>query len=202
MPMSDAKDPKKGQAEAVEPPKAGGSKVLPLLVGVNSLLLVAVLGFLALQLTRGAGGHAAAEPEKKAEEKEKAEPKKEEAKAEGKEGEGKEGEGKGEGKVVGSMGPMLKIPDFVIHLRNPEVDRYARMSFDIECYGESDKERLNQSLPKVRDAFIGYLSDRTVEDLRGSDGLSRTKDALQGRLRELVPEARVRALYISDFVVQ
>jgi flagellar FliL protein len=97
---------------------------------------------------------------------------------------------------------MVKLADFVIHLRNPEVDRYARMSFDVEVMNDSDKERLNANVPRVRDAFISYLSDRTLEELRGSEGLGRAKDALQQRLRELVPEARVRALYISDFVVQ
>ena len=45
------------------------------------------------------------------------------------------------------------------------------------------------------------LFDEQLE-LRGSEGLGRTKDALQLKLRELVPEARFRALYISDFVVQ
>ena len=97
---------------------------------------------------------------------------------------------------------MVKLTDFVIHLRNPDVDRYARMSFDAEVYAESDKDRLNANLPRIRDAFISYLSDRTLEDLRGSEGLRRTRDALQVKLREVVPDARVKALYISDFVVQ
>jgi flagellar FliL protein len=57
-------------------------------------------------------------------------------------------------------------------------------------------------MPRVRDAFISYLSDRTLEELQGAEGLSRTKDALQSKLRDLIPEARVRRLYISDFVVQ
>jgi len=97
---------------------------------------------------------------------------------------------------------MVKLSDFVIHLRNPDLDRYVRMSFDIEVIADPDKDKLNANIPRVRDAIISYLSDRTLEELRGSEGLGRTKDALQQRLRELVPEARIRALYISDFVVQ
>ena len=97
---------------------------------------------------------------------------------------------------------MVKLPDFVIHLRNPDLDRYVRLSFDIEVFADPDKDKLNANLPRVRDAIISYLSDRTLEELRGSEGLGRTKDALQQKLRELVPEARIRALYISDFVVQ
>jgi flagellar protein FliL len=191
------------------------NKMMPLLVGVNSLLLLGVLGFMGFSMMHKAPaahdkGEEAAEEEKPEKKEEGHAEKKEEGHGEKKEeghGEKKE-EGHGEkkdgehGAVAGGPGPMVKLPDFVIHLRNPELDRYARMSFDVEVIGDSDKDRLNANLPRVRDAFISYLSDRTLEELRGSEGLGRTKDALQQRLRELIPEARIRALYISDFVVQ
>ncbi len=190
--MSDAKEKKgdKGDAEAPAPAK-GGSKVLVILVAVNSLLLLGVMGFLGLQLKQlqhpaAAAEEHAAKGEEKAPEK----------------GEGKEEGGKGEGGGSKSGGVLVKIPDFVVHLRNPDADRYARVSFEVEVMADSDKERLQASSARVRDAFIGYLSDRTLEDLRGSEGLSRTKEALQTNLRQLLPDVRIRALYISDFVVQ
>jgi len=209
--MSDAKEKKgdaKGDAEAPAA-KAGGSKVLVILVAVNSLLLLGVMGFLGLQLKQLQHPAAAAEErsgkseEKKAEKGEPKEEKGEEKSAE--KGEGKE-EGGGHGGAEpgggGKNGVLVKIPDFVVHLRNPDADRYARVSFEVEVFADSDKERLVASSARVRDAFIGYLSDRTLEDLRGSEGLSRTKEALQGNLRQLLPDVRIRALYISDFVVQ
>lgn len=205
-------EPKKDAApEATPPPPpAKSSKLMPILVGLNSLLLIGVLGFMGYTMSHPPAAapvekhdDAEAEDEKaepKAEKAEKAEPK---AEAKEEKGEKKEGEGHGAPGAVGSgPGPMVKLADFVIHLRNPELDRYARMSFDVEVFAEPDKERLNANLPRVRDAIISYLSDRTLEELRGSEGLGRTKDALQQKLRELVPEARIRALYISDFVVQ
>jgi flagellar basal body-associated protein FliL len=223
--MSDAKDPKKGAdgkgGDAVAAPaKAGGSKLIPIVMGVNSLLLVGVMAFLVLQMKQQQQMFASilddtsktkrADPGDKAEKGEKAEAsgkgeekaeKKGEEKEEKSEGGGEKGEGKGEGGPAKGA-TMVRLADFVIHLRNPDADRYARMSFDVEVFGDSDKERLNASSPRVRDAFIGYLSDRTMEDLRGSEGLSRTKEALQTMLRQVAPDVRVRALYISDFVVQ
>ena len=205
--MSDAKDPKRADAkpEAGASKPGGGGKLLAILVGVNSLLLVGVMAFLVLQMRQqsqlaantehakvekhGEGGAAKAEAEKG------------EGNSEGGEGEAG-GEGTKEASVGGKIGPLVKISDFVVHLRNPDADRYARMSFDVEVFADSDRERLLAQLPKVRDAFITYLSDRTVEDLRGSEGLSRTKETLQTTLRQTLPDVRVRALYISDFVVQ
>ncbi len=170
---------------------------MPALIGFNSLLLVGVIGFMGFQMMHkppaAPGAENAANAAKPAEEHKEAPP------AEGKH------EGGEAPLAVGASagpGPMVKLPDFVVRLRNPDLDRYARITFEVEVLAEADKERFTAHLPRVRDAFISYLSDRTVEELSGSEGMGRTKDALQLRLRELVPEARFRALYISDFVVQ
>lgn len=209
--MSDAKKLEKADGPtAVSPtPSGGSSKVLLLIAIVNGVGMLGLLGFLALQTLRPPPSPAAAS----AAQGEHGEAGAGEA-AQGEHGEGgekkgaekdKPAEGKKGGLLsvpAGGMGPLVRIPEFVVHLRNPEVDRYARISFDIEVMGDSDRDELNAALPKVRDAIIVYLSDRTVEDLRGSEGLARAKEAMQTKLRELVPAARIRALYISDFVVQ
>jgi flagellar FliL protein len=204
--MSDAKKPVT-PATPPPPPASGGNKLMPILIGFNSLLLVGVLGFMGWQMMhkpaaaaeeKSDGAEAKSEEHGKPEKPEKAE----KAEAGEKKGEGREGEHPASAAMAGAPGPMVKLPDFVVHLRNPDLDRYARITFEVEVIAEPDKERLTANLPRVRDAFISYLSDRTVEELRGSEGLGRTKDALQQKLRELVPEARFRALYISDFVVQ
>jgi flagellar FliL protein len=99
------------------------------------------------------------------------------------------------------IGPTVRLPDFVIHLQNPEGDRYARISFELELDTEKDKAAITPNLPRIRDSFITYLSDRTLEELRGSKGLERTKQTLLKQLEEMVP-GRVRNVFITDFVVQ
>jgi len=108
----------------------------------------------------------------------------------------------GKGAKADERGPMLRMSDFVIQLRNPEFDRYAKFSFQIECVSESTKSVVEKSLPEVRDLFISYLNDRTFEELRGSGGLERVKVALYQRLQRAVPPDTARALFITNFVVQ
>lgn len=179
-------------------PAASSSKMVPLLVGVNTLI---VAGVLALQFFHPGASHAATTL----------------AKHEGKSsehGEGKEGEGSKEGggeegasaaetaNAGTPVGPTVKMPEFVIHLRNPEVDRYVRLTFEVEVQAEKDKTDLTAQMPRIRDAFISYLSDRTVEELRGSEGLEKTKQALLGRFIQVAPSVRAKALYITDLVIQ
>ena len=187
---------------AEEKPKAGkaggGSKLLLLLMAVNSLLLAGVLGVL---LLRPPGAHAApaaapasaehAEGEAKPEHGEEKKPE-----------EHSEGGEKAEGAAPGAAAVTVRLADFIVHLRDAENDRYARLSFEIEVKEERAKDVLTARMPQIRDAFLAYLSDRTVEELRGSEAMAQLKEALARRLHDIAPHAPVKALYVTDLVLQ
>lgn len=164
-------------------PKAagGGSKIVPILLGVNMLL---VIGVLALFMLKGGGGGAAP------------------AAAHGAEGAPAEGEKGAEGGPEAGPGPTTKMADFVVHLRDAEVDRYARISFEVELASDVEKAKFDKFSPRIRDGFIAYLSDRTLEELRGSEQVKKVKTSLQELFKELAPGVKVRALYITDLVIQ
>jgi flagellar FliL protein len=100
------------------------------------------------------------------------------------------------------LGPTVRMPEFVVHLRNPEAERYAKMTFELEVGVEADKDKVNSAMPRVRELFLSYLSDRTTEDLRGSEGIERTKRDLLARLSQELPGSPIRAIFITDIVVQ
>lgn len=160
----------------------GNSKLVPILLIVNVVLVAAVL---AVFLLKGSGGGSHEAP-------------KGEAKAE----HGAEGEAKGKDAKDLPPGPTVKLADFVVHLRNVESDRYARLSFEIEVATEEDKNRFSALMPRVRDGFLTYLSDRTLEELRGGEAIARTKKVLEERLADLAPGVKVNALYVTDLVIQ
>jgi flagellar FliL protein len=171
---------------------------MPLLLLVNTALMGGVL-FLVLKGNKGS----AAEPGKAGDK----------AGAEhGEKGGEKAGEGgdKGGGEHGGKAGagegskpgPILKLEPFVIQLRALESERYIRITFDLEVKSDADAEFVKGRLSHIRDAVIAWFSDRTVEELRGSEGMDRVKTALTHRLDEVVPGHRIRQLLITDFVMQ
>jgi len=170
--------------DAAPPPAKGGNKLVIILLAVNMLLVAGVLALFFLKGAPGAGAaaKAAEHGEAKAEE----------------HGEAKAGE---EG-APGAAPVTIKMSDFVVHLRDAEVDRYARISFEVELGGEADRAKFERYTARVRDGFIAYLSDRTLEDLRGSEQTRKQKAALSEQLKELAPGVRVRGLYITDLVIQ
>ena len=168
--------------------KGGGGKLVPLLLVVNSALLAGVLALLVLK----PGGAAAAKPEKGDEHA---------APAEHAHGGGGKGEKAKEGKE-NMPGPSLRLPDFVVHLRDAEADRYVRVAFELELGDEKAKEVLTARTPQIRDAFLSYLSDRSADELRGSENMAKMKAALGQRIGEIAPGVAVRGFYIADLVVQ
>jgi len=166
----------------------GGGKLLLVLVAVNTLVSGGALAVSLLQKPAG--------PRPAAKEGEAATDHGAEAKAEQK---GEHGEKVARGDLPG---PTVKLPDFVVHLRDPEVDRYARITVEIEVADEKAKEAVSARLPAIRDSFIAYLSDRSTADLRGSEAIARAKLDLAERLKQTAPSAPVRGLFLTELVVQ
>jgi flagellar basal body-associated protein FliL len=102
----------------------------------------------------------------------------------------------------GMPGPTLKLESFIIQLKAVESDRYVRVAFDLELGSEADKGIVTARMSPLRDSVISFFSDRSLEELRGSVGMERTKAELLKRLASIVPEGHIKALYITDFVVQ
>ena len=106
---------------AIKP--AGGNKIIPLLLGVNSVALVGVLAAIVL-MRSGAASAAASPPRRKS---------KHAAAAEGAAAEAETDPSK--------PGPTVHLSDFTARLHGTEADRYARISIELEVANEKDKEK-------------------------------------------------------------
>jgi flagellar FliL protein len=114
----------------------------------------------------------------------------------------KESEGPGEGEA-NMPGPTVQLQNFIIQLKTLEAEaRYVRVAFDLEVGNEADKNSVNVRMAAIRDSVIAYFADRTLDELRGSEAMAETKATLLKRLDGIVPGHRIKAIYITDFVVQ
>jgi flagellar FliL protein len=180
-----------GEEESAAPAAAAGkSKVLPMLLVINTLLLTGVLIF----VMKRPAAHAAPEAKAAAEE----------SSEHGDKGEDKEKSagGHGEGESSGGPGPTVRFDNFTVQLKSTDVDRYAHLSIEIEVPDEASKGVIEKRVAPIRDAILSYLSDRTPDELRGSDGLKQIKESMIKKLDELVSGHRIRNLYITDFIIQ
>jgi flagellar FliL protein len=178
--------------ETTDAPKPSGSKLLPIMLVMNTALVGGVLFFVMKKPAAApAKEHAAAAEGAEGGEE-----------AKGEAGEAKAGEGKDGKKGYVAPGPILKLENFVIQLKTVDADRYVRLAFDIEVGTEQDKEAMTAHLSHIRDMVITYFADRTLDELRGSEAMERTKATLIKRIDDVVPGRRIKNLFITDFIVQ
>lgn len=190
----------KEEEQPAEKPIEKPSKLIPMILIANTLLMGAVLAVILLRKSPAAAtADVRPVPAAKAGEKEK---------AEGQEAKPKqgptheEGEGAGAADPTGAPGPILKLENFIIQLRGTDTDRYVRVAFDLELSSEADRSALQSRMPHIRDAVIAYFSDRSLDELRGSEGMERVKSAVLKRLDEIAGPKRVRAVFITELVIQ
>jgi flagellar basal body-associated protein FliL len=168
-----------------DPVPKSSNKILPIILVVNTLLMVGVLIFVmkrpAAQAAPGGKDEVAAKEH--GESGDKAKPGEHGAEAEG-------------------PGPSMRLDNFIVQVRATEGDRYAHMTMEIEVGAEADKKPFESRMPRIRDAVIGYLADRSEDELRGSEGLGQMKEALIKKVDEIVPGHRVRGLFITEFIIQ
>jgi len=198
--MSDDADAAVGAA-----PAKSSNKILPLMLVVNTLLLSGVLVFVMKRPSAQAAGGKDEHGEGKGEHGASAE--KSEKGEHGEHGEKGEKGGKGEHGGEGEhdsdgVGPVLRLDSFIVQVRSVEGDRYAHITIEVELGSEGDKKALESRMPRIRDAVIAYLSDRTEDELRGSEGLGQMKAALAKKIDEVVPGHRVRGLFTTEFIIQ
>jgi flagellar basal body-associated protein FliL len=169
---------------------AGASRLATTLLALNTLLLAAVLGLTLRSMS--AKPAVAVAPESAAGE----------VKHEGEAGEG----GKHEEAAVGSehgaaaaKSTSIKLDEFQAQLKD---DWYVSIAVELEVRSEFDVATLTPLLPRVRESFISYLTDRAHTDLRGSDGIDRVKRELLQRVDAVSPGKRVKSVVLSNILFQ
>lgn len=139
--------------------------------------------------------------------------KKEEKPAEHAEGEapkeGEHGEKPAEGDKAAGGAPVdnkklyLNIGEFLVNLNvSGKQASFLKMTTTLEVVGEANKKAVEENLPRIKDAFQTYLRELRAEDLKGSAGVFRMREALLLRVNKVLAPAQVSDILFEELIVQ
>lgn len=100
-----------------------------------------------------------------------------------------------------AKGKVVTLSRFLTDLADRDRRRYVDVTMSVLVEGETAALALQEDMPEVRDAVLGYLRSQGASELIGSVGKERLAAALEQVLGPLVPGG-VRKVYITDMVVQ
>ena len=165
--------PEAEQAPAAKPP--GKSKVVMILMIVNTVIVLGVGGFLVYTNVLGGSDASAANAEEKPEANE------EETKPTN----------------------YVALDSFVVNLNEPGAPRYLKLTFSVEVRGSDNAaEKIAERTAPIRDRVLTYLSGLRLSEVQGRDSKNVIKQRLVETLRETVPGDVVQNVLFMEFVVQ
>lgn len=118
-----------------------------------------------------------------------------------------EGEGHGDkgaaGAVVDNKKLYLNIGEFLVNLNvSGKQASFLKMTTTLEVVGEANKKAVEDNLPRIKDAFQTYLRELRAEDLKGSAGVFRLREALLLRVNKVLAPAQVSDILFEELIVQ
>jgi flagellar FliL protein len=117
---------------------------------------------------------------------------------------GKEGEEEVSRVTEGPDGVLFyAVPDFVVNISTGNGrPAYLKRKLTLETKDQATVDALEPALPRVMDAFTGFLRELRMEDLSGSAGAYRLRLELLRRVNLAIAPAQVDAVLIEEMLVQ
>jgi len=99
---------------------------------------------------------------------------------------------------------FFDVPEVLVNLSNTTGDRtqYLKVKLVLELPDSTIQPQVQNTLPRVMDAFQTYLRELRPSDLEGSAGLYRLKEELTRRVNVAIAPSRINAVLFKEIVVQ
>lgn len=98
---------------------------------------------------------------------------------------------------------LFDLPDFVVNLNVPgRKSRFLKLKSRLVLSSPEDAAAVERALPRIVDVFQVYLRELRPDDLRGSEGTYRLREALVRRVGAEIGAERVRDVLFVELFVQ
>lgn len=99
-------------------------------------------------------------------------------------------------------GVVVDLGEFVTNLADSSGRRLVKARFVLEVVDEKAKAVLEENQDRARSAVLALLRGKTVADLHGGDGHRALEIEIRDTVNLVIADAKVRAAYATDLVVQ
>jgi len=115
--------------------------------------------------------------------------------------EGEEGENPEEAQAA-VLDVFLKLDPFIVNLKGNGMKRYLKTSIAIEVEENKVKQELEMLTPKLRDTILFVLTSKAYNDLFSNEGKIALKHELIAHINRILKTGTIKAIYITDFIIQ
>ncbi len=99
------------------------------------------------------------------------------------------------------VGPLLSLEPFIINVSG-DSQRFVKISMAIELKNEKAVERTKKMTPVIRDMVLSVLGTKKPEAFMDVNGRAAMKKELFEGVNRLFADSGLRAVYITDIIMQ
>ena len=96
----------------------------------------------------------------------------------------------------------MPLEPFLVNLADKESRRYLKLKVDLEVNNEETAKELEKSMPRIRDALILLLSNKTYLDLASYQGKQQLKQEIKQKVTALPGGDKISDVFFTEFVAQ
>ena len=114
------------------------------------------------------------------------------------------GKGKGKGAKAKVEKPTVLVPleEFVVNLADTEQARYIKIQVTLEVESEKKGETMEEDKPRLRDAIIFVLGQKSYNELLSTSGKTRLKEDIRVACNRGLDRDVVKEVLFTDFAMQ
>jgi flagellar FliL protein len=106
------------------------------------------------------------------------------------------------GAHAGGIGSMRPLDPFLANLADENVQRYLKMSLQVEFVGAEPPAAFDARLPQTRDVILTLVTSKTFADIRTPEGKERLREDIIDRINHVLAHDAVKSVYFTEFIVQ
>ena len=107
------------------------------------------------------------------------------------------------GEAAGAAGVFFELPDVIANLNAPARRVvFVKLKPRLELAKVEDEPAVRAALPRLMDLFQTYLREMRPEELHGSAGVYRLREALLARANVAVAPAKIVDVLFAEMIIQ
>jgi len=100
------------------------------------------------------------------------------------------------------IGPIYPLDTFIANLAASDAKRYLKCKIDLELDSPELQQEVDKKIPPIRDAIIGILTSKTIEEIQTLKGKEKLKEEIKRKVNSLLTTGEIKNVYFTEFVIQ
>ncbi len=101
-----------------------------------------------------------------------------------------------------SLGPLVKMEDFVVNIMHKDTTRFLKMGITLEAKDKESSVRIKNRMPQITDAVLLLVGNKHFDQIKDLQGKLQLKADLIAHVNSLLGNDELNDIFFTDFVVQ